>query len=44
MTVTLSVAFKKRAAGRVYQVEVAASNDLGDATEFIPAGVLTVNP
>jgi len=44
VTLTLSVEFKKQAAGRIYQVEVAASNDLGDATDFIPAGVLTVNP
>ena len=44
VTLTLSLSFKNQAAGGLYQVEVAASDDLGNASDFIPAGVLTVTP
>jgi len=44
VTLTLSLSFDNQAAGRLYQIEVAASDDLGNASDFIPAGILTVTP
>jgi hypothetical protein len=44
VTLNLALSFKPQAAGRVFDVEVAASNDFGQRDEFIHAGWLTVKP
>jgi hypothetical protein len=44
VTLTLNLSFKNRAAGRLYEVEVAASDDLGNTSNFVSAGILTVMP
>ncbi len=42
VTLTLLVSFKRRAAGRTYDVEVLATGDSGDQQGFEPKGQLTV--
>ena len=42
MLLELEVRFHGRAAGRTFVVEVAATDDLGNIQEFVPAGTLTV--
>jgi len=40
----LSLSFKPSAAARIYSVEVAASDEFGDAVDFTQAGTLTITP
>ncbi len=44
VVLTLDVSFKGRAAGRSYDVEVRASDDLGNVQDWMKAGTLTVRP
>jgi murein DD-endopeptidase MepM/ murein hydrolase activator NlpD len=44
VTVNLSVSFRHKAAGRTYEVEVAAADDLGNHDDFSLAAVVTVTP
>ena len=44
VTLNLSVSFKPQAAGHTFRVEVAASDDNGNADDFTQAGTLTVAP
>jgi Tol biopolymer transport system component len=44
VTLLLPVSFKPSAAGAVYPVAVQATNDEGDATDFVPATSVTVVP
>jgi hypothetical protein len=42
VTLNLSLSFKSKAAGHTFQVEVAASDDLGNRDDFDQAGTVTV--
>jgi autotransporter-associated beta strand protein len=44
VTLNLALSFKPSTGGRTYSVEAAASDDDGNAEDFIQAGVLTIAP
>lgn len=44
VTLNLVLAFKPNVAGRTFLIEAAASDDLGNQEEFVPAGTVTVAP